>query len=73
MLIARVIVEDLDDSNKDIDLKDGLLLNKVDEKDDAWLHALVDSGSKNEADFETFKRNDSGMIFRFGSSQDLNC
>ena len=49
-------VEDLDDSNKDIGLNNGLRLNKVDDKDHAWLHALVDSGSENKTDFEGFQK-----------------
>jgi len=52
---SDIEVDDLDDFDDNVDLNDGLELNKVDERDVAWLHALFDSDSENEADFEGFQ------------------
>ena len=60
---SDIEVEDLDDSNKDIDLNNGLWFNKVNEKDGTWLRALVVNGSENEANWRLSKRMTLGWFF----------
>lgn len=52
---SDIEVDDLDDSDDNIDLNDGLECNQIDERDEAWLHAFFNSDSENEADFEVFQ------------------
>ncbi|KAL3881449.1 hypothetical protein ACJMK2_027891 [Sinanodonta woodiana] len=52
---SDIEVDDFDDSDNDIDVNDGLQQNQVDGRNDAWLHAIFDSDSENEAEFEGFQ------------------
>ncbi|KAL3879842.1 hypothetical protein ACJMK2_032121 [Sinanodonta woodiana] len=52
---SDIEVDDFDDSDNNKDVNDGLRHNQVDERNDAWLRAIFDSDSKNEAEFEGFQ------------------
>ena len=52
---SDIEVDDFDYSDNDIAVNDGLRQNQVDGRNDAWLRAIFDSDSENEAEFEGFQ------------------